>query len=137
MGIRKKNREILEGLGEANQQIKALKNQVDYVHRDLSNLIKTVAVQISYEDEFGDFELISMSYEDMKKGPYGIIVNNNQVEEFKEVVNHNHRGAVGTYTKIHRMIVTGSHLQGRSIFEIAPAFFSYLDYFLYVMQTLY
>merc|ERR1712061_579250 len=84
----------------------------------------------------GDFELISRSYEDMKKGPYGIIVNNNQVEEFKEVVNHNHRGAVETYTSIHRMLV-GNILRGGSIFEIAPAFCSYLDYFLYVMHTLY
>jgi hypothetical protein len=135
--IRKRSQAVLDGIKEVDQNIMRLAHQVEDVRIDLSKTIKKGALQTSYVDDFERFAQFSQRYEDLERGGSGLIVNNRDVEEFKQVVNDFILGAEQTYTNIHTMIVGNSLLGQESIFAIDRASCSSKGYLLFMLHRLF
>jgi len=135
--IRKSTQNIMDGFKEVNRNIEELANQMNSVKIDLSRLIKTGVLQVSYLKDLEHFDLFSQRFEEMERDSSGLIVKNRKVEEFKRVVNDDLNGAERTYTDFHTMAVGGGLLGQKSIFEIDSTYCSSKDYILYVMIRLF
>ena len=135
--IRRSTQKIMDGFKEVNRNIEELANQMNSVKIDLSKLIKTGVLKESYLKDLEHFDLFSQRFEDMERDSSGLIVKNRKVEEFKRVVNDDFKGAERTYKHFHTIVVGGSLLGQRSIFEIDSTYCSSKDYILYVMIRLF
>ena len=127
----------MDGFKEVNRNIEELANQMNSVKIDLSRLIKTGVLQVSYLKDLEHFDLFSQRFEDMERDSSGLIVKNRKVEEFKRVVNDDFNGAERTYKHFHTMAVGGGLSGQKSIFEIDWTYCSSKDYILYVMIRLF
>jgi len=135
--IRRSTQKIMDGFKEVNRNIEELANQMNSVKIDLSRLIKTGVLQVSYLKDLEHFDLFSQRFEDMERDSSGLIVKNRKVEEFKRVVNDDFKGAERTYKHFHTMAVGGGLFGQMSIYEIDSTYCSSKDYILYVMIRLF
>ena len=136
--IRNTTQKVLNSVKELDQSIMGLADQMNSVRTELVTAINLGALQAVYHEDFDNFDLISRKFEELERGGSGTLVNNRDVEEFKEVVDNHWNGAEQTYINIHKMIVGNKRLKQKPIFEIDhPAFCGSKDYFLFAMHKLF
>ena len=83
------------------------------------------------------YDLFQRKFKDLERDASGLIVNNEDVETFKRVVNDHFRGAEQTFLNFHSMMAGNDRLSQESIFETDSSFCKAREYFLNVMWRLY
>lgn len=128
---------ILDGVREVNQNIQRLTQKLNNVTIEFLKMIDMGVIPATYHEDFESFERLSRKFEQLERGSSGLIVNNENVEQFKRLVNHDRRGAELTYINFYTMLAGNKLLGQKSIFEIDTGFCSSKDKFLYMMKRLF
>jgi len=129
----------MKKLKEMDQKFAKLSEEMTQNRHGLEQTIKKGVLQINFDDDFKNFDLMSQTFDDLKRDKFGIIMNDKfSVEKFIRVVLDDHLGAERTYTNFHQLLTGDTRVfNQQSIFEAGPEFCPTKDYFLFVMQRLF
>ena len=108
--IRRRSQMVLDSLKEFDKNLTKWASQMDNDRLELAKTIDLGSLQTSYHEDLEHYDLFERKFKDLERDASGLIVNNEDVETFKRVVNDHFRSAEQTFLNLHSMMAGNDRL---------------------------